>query len=218
MFDIGWTEMLVIAVIMIVIVGPKDLPRMLRTFGQTTKKLRGMAGDFQKQFNEALKEAELDGVKESVDALRSLNPANEIKKQLNPFEKAAADVRSGIDTAMKPKPSTASSEPLKSGATAVPGAADQPAKAAPAGNFPAMDDPAVAKAGGTNAAAAKPATAAAGAAKPAAKAATPVARPAKPAATKAAAAAAKPAAAPAKTAAQPAKAATPKKKPAGSAK
>ena len=97
MFDIGWTEMLVIAVVMIVVVGPKDLPRMLRTFGKTTAKLRAMAGDFQKQFNEALKEAELDDVKKSVDELRSLNPANEIRKQLNPFEKAAADVRAGLD-------------------------------------------------------------------------------------------------------------------------
>ena len=218
MFDIGWTEMLVIAVIMIVIVGPKDLPKMLRTFGQTTKKLRGMAGDFQKQFNEALKEAELDGVKESVDAFRSLNPANEIKKQLNPFEKAAADVRSGLDTAMKPKPSATSSEPLKSGATAVPGAADQPAKAAPAGNFPAMEDPSVAKASGTAAAAAKPAAAPAGKGTAAAKAAKPAAKPAKAVATKATSAASKPAAAPVKAAAKPAKAATPKKKPAGNAK
>ena len=76
MFDIGWTEMLVIAIVMIVVVGPKDLPRMLRTFGRTTTKLRAMAGDFQKQFNEALKEAELDDVKKSVDQLRSLNPAS----------------------------------------------------------------------------------------------------------------------------------------------
>ena len=107
MFDIGWTEMLVIAVVMIVVVGPKDLPRMLRTFGKTTAKLRAMAGDFQKQFNEALKEAELDDVKKSVDELRSLNPANEIRKQLNPFEQAAADVRAGLDKAMKPSPPVA---------------------------------------------------------------------------------------------------------------
>ncbi|TIX10742.1 MAG: twin-arginine translocase subunit TatB, partial [Mesorhizobium sp.] len=59
MFEVGWTEMLVIAVVMIVVVGPKDLPNMLRTFGRTTAKLRAMAGDFQKQFNEALKEAGL---------------------------------------------------------------------------------------------------------------------------------------------------------------
>lgn len=126
MFEIGWTEMLVIAVVMIVVVGPKDLPKMLRTFGKTTAKLRSMAGDFQKQFNEALKEAELDDVKKSVDALKSLNPATEIKKQLNPFEKAAADVRSGLDT-LKPKPPEPASpvahpaEPLKNGAAVLPG-------------------------------------------------------------------------------------------------
>jgi len=130
MFDIGWTEMLVIAVVMIVVVGPKDLPKMLRTFGKTTTKLRSMAGDFQKQFNEALKEAELDDVKKSVDALRGLNPTNEIRKQLNPFEKAAADVRAGLDAALKPTPKPTAptpsatlqpAEPLKNGATAMPG-------------------------------------------------------------------------------------------------
>ncbi|MGE3871197.1 MAG: Sec-independent protein translocase protein TatB, partial [Pseudorhodoplanes sp.] len=102
MFEIGWTEMLVIAVVMIVVVGPKDLPKMLRTFGRTAAKLRSMAGDFQKQFNEALKEAELDDVKKSVDSLRSLNPANEIKKSLNPFEKAANEVRAGLQTLQNP--------------------------------------------------------------------------------------------------------------------
>ena len=80
MFEIGWTEMLVIAIVMIVVVGPKDLPKMLRTFGKTVAKLRGMAGDFQKQFNEALKEAELDDVKKSIDDIRGLNPMNDIKK------------------------------------------------------------------------------------------------------------------------------------------
>ena len=129
MFDIGWTEMLVIAIVMVVVVGPKDLPRMLRTFGKTAAKLRSMAGDFQKQFNDALKEAELDDVKKSVDELRSLNPANEIRKQLNPFEKVAADVRAGLDSALKPSqpakpaaPDAQAVEPLKSGATAMPAA------------------------------------------------------------------------------------------------
>ena len=47
MFEVGWSEMLVIAVVMIVVVGPKDLPNMLRTFGRTTAKLRTMAADFE---------------------------------------------------------------------------------------------------------------------------------------------------------------------------
>ena len=129
MFDIGWTEMLVIAVVMIVVVGPKDLPRMLRTFGRTTAKLRSMAGDFQKQFNEALREAELEDVKKSVDELKNLNPASQIKKQLNPFEKAAQDIRAGLDTLKPAPPSSAAAatgavhpaEPLKNGATVLPG-------------------------------------------------------------------------------------------------
>lgn len=142
MFDIGWTEMLVIAVVMIVVVGPKDLPKMLRTFGRTTTKLRSMAGDFRKQFDDALKEAELDDVKKSFDTVRGMNPANEIKKHLNPMEKAAADVRAGLDAAMKPKPKAPAppasetarvAEPLKQGAAAIPGeSAGKPASVIPA--------------------------------------------------------------------------------------
>ena len=144
MFDIGWTEMLVIAIVMIVVVGPKDLPKMLRTFGKTTAKLRSMAGDFQKQFNDALKEAELDDVKKSVDDLRRLNPTAEIRKQLNPFEKAAADVRAGLDSAMKPKPAEPAkpAEPLKNGAAVMPGAAPEPAKPVQAAPSPAAPAPA----------------------------------------------------------------------------
>ena len=149
MFDIGWTEMLVIAVVMIVVVGPKDLPKMLRTFGKTTAKLRSMAGDFQKQFNEALKEAELDDVKKSVDSLRGLNPATEIKKQLNPFEKASSDVRAGLDAAMKPKPAqpaapaAVAAEPLKNGAVSEAASSAMPAAAsvAPAASI-SVPDPA----------------------------------------------------------------------------
>ncbi|MFC5386554.1 Sec-independent protein translocase protein TatB [Aquamicrobium segne] len=103
MLDVGWSEMLVIAIVMIVVVGPKDLPQMLRSFGRMTAKMRGMANDFQKQFNDALKEAELDEVKKSVDTLRNLNPAAEIRKQLNPFEKAASDVKASLEDVAKPK-------------------------------------------------------------------------------------------------------------------
>jgi sec-independent protein translocase protein TatB len=102
MFDIGWPEMLVVAIVLIVVVGPKDLPGMLRNFGRTTSKLRAMAGDFRKQFDEALKEAELDDVKGMVDDVRKLNPAADIRKAFSPMQKAAEDVRSGLDAAMRP--------------------------------------------------------------------------------------------------------------------
>ena len=129
MFDIGWPEMLVIAVVLIVVVGPKDLPAMLRTFGKTTSSLRKMAGDFRKQFDEALKEAELDDVKSTIDAARKLNPAADIRKALNPMEKAASEVRAGLDGLMKSQPPKVPSpdapatpaEPVKGGPTAMPG-------------------------------------------------------------------------------------------------
>ncbi|AID30538.1 sec-independent protein translocase protein TatB [Mesorhizobium sp. USDA 4775] len=177
MFEVGWTEMLVIAIVMIVVVGPKDLPNMLRTFGRTTAKLRSMAADFQKQFNEALKEAELDDVKKSVDELRGLSPVAEIRKQLNPFEQAAADVRAGVDAAMKPKPAAdpatpaastpQAAEPLKNGATEMPGVSAAGA-APPTSIFPAMTDESVVAASTEPAAAPK-----ASAAKKAAKSAPP---------------------------------------------
>jgi sec-independent protein translocase protein TatB len=130
MFDIGWPEMLVVAVVLIVIVGPKDLPGMLRNFGRTTTKLRSMAADFRKQFDDALKEAELDDVKGIVDDVRKLNPASDIKKALNPMQKAAEDVRSGLDAAMRPQPKPQSPTSELNGGGAAKKPADEPKPAA----------------------------------------------------------------------------------------
>ncbi|MEQ9177251.1 MAG: Sec-independent protein translocase protein TatB [Nitratireductor sp.] len=168
MFDIGWPEMLVVAVVLIVVVGPKDLPRMLRAFGRTTSKMRSMAGDFRKQFDEALKEAELDGVKSTFDSARKLNPASEIKKALNPMEKAAADVRAGLDDLMKPKPAKpaapdAGAVPAER-AKAVPTAMPEAAMATPATAAPGKNKTAAKSAAATGTAAkAKPARKAAAA-------------------------------------------------------
>ena len=74
MLDIGWPELLVVAIVLIIVVGPKDLPPMLRAFGRTTKKLRGMANEFRGQFDEALREAELDDVKKTFDDARKAQP------------------------------------------------------------------------------------------------------------------------------------------------
>jgi len=60
MLEVGWSEILVIALILIIVVGPKDLPGMLRTFGRMATRVRGMANEFKGQFDEALREADLD--------------------------------------------------------------------------------------------------------------------------------------------------------------
>ena len=64
MFDIGWSELSIIAVVAIVVVGPKDLPRLMRTFGHYAGKLRRAAADFQRQFEDAMRETELEEVEE----------------------------------------------------------------------------------------------------------------------------------------------------------
>lgn len=84
MFDIGWTELLVVACVAIVVVGPKDLPKMLRTIGKTVGNLKRMASDFQGQFDEALKEAELDEVKEMASG--KFAPLEDIKKSTKEFD------------------------------------------------------------------------------------------------------------------------------------
>lgn len=67
MFDIAWSELMLIGAVALVVIGPKDLPKALRTVGQTIGKVRRMAGEFQSQFNEAMREAELDDLKKQVE-------------------------------------------------------------------------------------------------------------------------------------------------------
>jgi sec-independent protein translocase protein TatB len=71
MFDIGWSELLVIVVVAIVVVGPKELPRLLRTFGHYAGKLRRAAADFQRQFEQAMRESELDEVRQNLENIRA---------------------------------------------------------------------------------------------------------------------------------------------------
>ena len=99
MFDIGWPELLVIGTILIVVVGPKDLPPMLRAFGRTMAKVRGMASEFRSQFDDALRDAELDEVRKVVDDVRDLNPKAAMGKAMSPFKEAGRDVRKALDEA-----------------------------------------------------------------------------------------------------------------------
>jgi sec-independent protein translocase protein TatB len=69
MFDIGWGELLVIGIVALIVIGPKELPGVLRTLGQGMSKIRRMASEFQGQFNEAMREAEMADIKKSVDEL-----------------------------------------------------------------------------------------------------------------------------------------------------
>ncbi|MBU6463967.1 MAG: twin-arginine translocase subunit TatB [Bradyrhizobium sp.] len=70
MFDIGWSEIAVIAVVALIAIGPKELPGVLRVVGQWMGKARRMASEFQGQFQEAMREAEMADLKKSFDEVR----------------------------------------------------------------------------------------------------------------------------------------------------
>jgi sec-independent protein translocase protein TatB len=110
MFDIGWSELVVIAVVALIAIGPKELPNVLRSIGQWTGKIRRMAAEFQGQFQDAMREAEMADVKKEVDQLTgavsqytSFDPLAETKKQLQsafdekPVEPVVSDPAPPID-------------------------------------------------------------------------------------------------------------------------
>jgi len=89
MFDIGWTELVVIGVVALIVIGPRDLPEMFRTLGRFTAKLRSMSRDFQRAMEVAAKES---GVKDVAADLRSATSAKSmgldaVKDAASRFEK-----------------------------------------------------------------------------------------------------------------------------------
>lgn len=109
MFDIGWAELMVIACVAIIVVGPKDLPRMLRTFGQIVGKMRRMANEFQSTFNDAIREAErqadIDDMRKAADAAANFNPLGDLKKSIE------GDRAAGKETA-SPAPAADAAAPV----------------------------------------------------------------------------------------------------------
>jgi sec-independent protein translocase protein TatB len=70
MFDIGWSELVVIAIVALIAIGPKELPGVLRMVGQWMGKARKMAAEFQGQFQEAMREADMADLKKSFDEVK----------------------------------------------------------------------------------------------------------------------------------------------------
>jgi sec-independent protein translocase protein TatB len=93
MFDIGWSELLVIAVVAIIVVGPKDLPKLMRGIGHYAGKLRRAAADFQRQFEEAMRESEIEEVRKSIESVRVDDPPLDQPVMLPKPAAAAAETK-----------------------------------------------------------------------------------------------------------------------------
>jgi sec-independent protein translocase protein TatB len=138
MFDLGWGELVVIGIVALIAIGPKELPTVLRTLGQYMAKIRRMASEFQGQFQEAMREAELHDIKKqaedlgsSVTDITSFDPMADVQKDLETAiesEPAKAELPApepaAAEPADKPAQTEAAPEPLPAIEAALP---DQPA-------------------------------------------------------------------------------------------
>ena len=106
MFGIDSPELLIIAIVALVVIGPKELPGLLRSWGNWMAKMRGMAAEFRGHVDEMVRQSELDEVKKQLEAapgldLQALDPTKEIKSLIqegvSEGEKALADAKSSLD-------------------------------------------------------------------------------------------------------------------------
>ena len=116
--EVGMTELLVIAIVALIVVGPKDLPVLLRRFGQFMAKLRGMASEFRASFDEMARQSELDELRKEVEAMRrgqfgGTDYGSEVNSAVSEIEQSMADVGVQLHPPMSYQYDTSTTPPLE---------------------------------------------------------------------------------------------------------
>jgi sec-independent protein translocase protein TatB len=136
MFDLGWSELLVVGAVALVVLGPKELPNALRTISNLTKTARKLAGEFQSGVNEIVREAELEDARKAAQSIskgsiskaieNAVDPTGELKSSVTSVEKDLKETRQISPVgpippapviATSPTPAIASPESVKEGET-----------------------------------------------------------------------------------------------------
>jgi len=154
MFDLGWSELLIIGVAALIVVGPKDLPRMLRTLGRYAARAKSVARDFQRAMDDAARQADIEELKEvrkDLDAVRA--DTYKIQREMGQSfldgpgkSKKAGEGKAAESEPAESKP--AESKPAEPKPAAEPAPAPQPAADAGPGAGPAAPEAEGGKAGG----------------------------------------------------------------------
>jgi sec-independent protein translocase protein TatB len=135
-FDIGWSELLVIGVVALVFIGPKDLPRALRVAGYWFRKARTLSREFHNSVDQMIREAELDEMREQLKKATEFDINKEFQNTVDPTGELAQSIKPpDIPDFFEPASSRPASEPA-----AVPGSGDAvAAEAAATPSLPAAD-------------------------------------------------------------------------------
>ena len=130
LFDIGWSELLLIGVVALVFIGPKDLPRALRVAGYWFRKAQNLSREFQSSVDQMIREAELDEMREQLKKATEFDVEKEFHKTVDPTGELSKSIKPpGVPDFFEPAP--ASSEPVPASASAE-APASEPVAALPA--------------------------------------------------------------------------------------
>ena len=112
MFDFAWSELGLLALVAILVLGPKELPQAMRALGRFTRHARKLASEFQAHVNDLIREAELDDVKRSVDRFSRPNVGVELDRMIDPDGSVRRATTESPDSGDEiPKPSSEPSQP-----------------------------------------------------------------------------------------------------------
>lgn len=143
MLDMSWGEVMVIGAVALIVIGPKDLPKALRTVGSMTAKIRRMAAEFQGQFNEAMREAELDDVKRQLQGMN--DSVSSIHKGINPIQTIRDELKGAIEAPAASQEKSATESAVEAAAQARgeghPVAPMEPPVVLPGSSVPPIVDP-----------------------------------------------------------------------------
>lgn len=104
MFDFSWTEMAIVAVVALVVIGPKDLPGVLRTAGMWVRRARAVAREFQGSLEQMVREAELDEVREQLKKTAAFDLSDEVARTIDPRGELRASLSDAALTAAPADP------------------------------------------------------------------------------------------------------------------
>ena len=121
MFDFSWSELALIGAVALIAIGPKDLPKALRTAGTWARKARTISREFQSSIEQMIREAELDEVKKEVEAMTAVNLEEEVKKTVDP----GGTIAESLEPPEMPDVPAIGGEPPASPPAALPAAATE---------------------------------------------------------------------------------------------